>query len=214
VFFTHLHSDHTLGYPDLVLSPAVLHRAAPLVAYGPHGLAAMTTHILAAWEKDIDVRVHGLEHGDAAAYAVDVHEIDPGVVYRDGVVTVTAFGVRHGSWDEALGYRFDTPDRAVVLSGDTAPTDAVARACHGCDLLLHEVYSDSGFERLAAEDKPYHRAFHTSASELARIAAAARPRRLVLYHQLFFGASEETLLEEVRSGYAGEVISAHDLDVL
>jgi ribonuclease BN (tRNA processing enzyme) len=211
VFFTHLHSDHTLGYPDLIFSPAVLHRRAPLVAYGPHGLKDMTTHLLAAWKKDIDVRVNGLEHGDAEAYAVDVHEIDPGIVYRDDRVTVRAFLVKHGSWDEAFGYRFDTPDRTIVVSGDTAPSEDVARACDGCDVLIHEVYSRAGFDKLDAADQRYHASFHTSAPELARIATAARPRRLVLYHQLFFGSSEASLVDEVRAGYAGEVTSAHDL---
>jgi len=213
VFFTHLHSDHTLGYPDLIFSPAVLHRRAPLVAYGPHGLQEMTTHLLAAWKKDVDVRVNGLEHGDAEAYSVDVHEIEPGVVYRDERVTVRAFPVKHGSWDEALGYRFETPDRTVVISGDTGPCDEVVRACDGCDVLVHEVYSRAGFEKLPAEDQRYHAAFHTSASELARIATAARPRRLVLYHQLFFGSPEDALVEEVRAGFSGDVVSAHDLQV-
>jgi ribonuclease BN (tRNA processing enzyme) len=211
VFFTHLHSDHTLGYPDLILGPAVLHRRAPLVAYGPRGLGDMTTHVLAAWKKDIDVRVNGLEHGDAEAYAVDVHEIDPGVVYRDERVTVRAFAVRHGSWDEALGYRFETPDRTIVISGDTAPTDEVVRACDGCDILVHEVYSQEGFAKLDPADQRYHAAFHTSAPELARVAVAARPGLLVLYHQLFFGSSEAALVDEVRAGYPGAVVSAHDL---
>jgi ribonuclease Z len=173
----------------------------------------MTTHLLAAWKKEVDVRVNGLEHGDAEAYAVDAHEISPGVVYRDDHVTVRAFPVKHGSWDEALGYRFETPDRTIVISGDTAPCDEVVRACDGCDLLVHEVYSRAGWDRLDPADQRYHAAFHTSAPELARIATAARPRRLVLYHQLFFGASEESLVDEVHAGYAGDVVSAHDLQV-
>ncbi len=213
VFFTHLHSDHTLGYPDLVFSPAVLHRKAPLVAYGPRGLEDMTAHIVLAWKKDVDVRVNGLERGDADAYVVHAHEIEPGQIYRDDKVIVRAFLVKHGSWDEALGYRFDTPDRAIVISGDTAPCEEVARACDGCDFLVHEVYSRAGFDELDSRDQRYHSTFHTSAPELARIATLARPRRLVLYHQLFFGSSETALVEEVRRGYAGDVVSAHDLDV-
>jgi ribonuclease Z len=214
VFVTHLHSDHTLGYPDLILSGAVLHRREPLVAFGPHGLREMTDHLLEAWKKDIDVRVHGLERGDAPAYAVDVHEVTPGIVYQDGKVTVRAFLVKHGSWDEAFGYRFDTPDRTIVFSGDTAPTDAVADACRGCDLLVHEVYAKAGFDKLPAEDQTYHAAFHTSGPELARLATKARARTLVLHHQLFFGASEETLLDEVKRGFPGQVISARDLQEL
>jgi len=214
VFLTHLHSDHTLGYPDLILSGAVLHRQAPLVAYGPHGLRDMTFHLLAAWQKDIDLRVHGLEHGDAQAYAVDVHEIAPGIVYQDGKVTVRAFRVKHGSWDEAFGYRFDGPDRSIVVSGDTAPSDAVVEACNGCDVLIHEVYSRAGFDKLPPDDQKYHAAFHTSAPELAALATKARAKTLVLHHQLFFGQTERELLGEVKKGFRGNLVSAHDLQTL
>jgi ribonuclease BN (tRNA processing enzyme) len=214
VFITHLHSDHTLGLPDLMLSGAVLHREAPIAIWGPHGLREMTDHVFAAWKKDIDLRVRGLERGDAKAYAADVHEIEPGVVHREGDVTVRAFKVNHGSWDEAFGYRFETPGRTIVLSGDTAPADSVIHACDGCDVLVHEVYATAGFEKLPAEDRAYHSAFHTSGTELAAIATKARAKLLVLHHQLFFGASEEQLLDEVKRGFSGEVISARDLQTL
>ena len=77
VFITHLHSDHTLGYPDLIFSPWVLHRKVPLQAYGPHGLHRMTDHILKAWQEDIRVRTTGLEEADRTGYKVEVHEIFP-----------------------------------------------------------------------------------------------------------------------------------------
>jgi ribonuclease BN (tRNA processing enzyme) len=144
VFITHLHSDHTLGYPDLIFSPWVMHREKPLEAYGPRGLKNMTRHIEKAWEKDIYVRRHGLEQADATGYKVVLREIQPGVVYRDANVTVTAFLVKHGTWDQAFGYRFDTADRRVVIAGDTAPSDEVVKACAGCDVLLHEVYNPRG----------------------------------------------------------------------
>jgi ribonuclease Z len=174
----------------------------------------MTDHLLAAWKKDIELRVNGLERGDAQAYAVDVHEVAPGVVYRDDKVTVRAFLVKHGSWDEAFGYRFDGPDRSIVFSGDTAPTDAVVEACNGCDVLIHEVYSRAGFETLPPDDRRYHAAFHTSAPELAALATKARAKTLVLHHQLFFGQTESELIGEVRRGFHGSVVSAHDLQTL
>src|SRR5690349_5991155 len=95
VFITHLHSDHTLGYPDLIFSPWVLGREEPLQAYGPRGLASMTEHIEKAWEKDIDIRTNGLGHGNRTGYKVQVHEVEPGVVFKDNNVSVRAFPVRH-----------------------------------------------------------------------------------------------------------------------
>jgi ribonuclease BN (tRNA processing enzyme) len=213
LFITHLHSDHTLGYPDLIFTPWVLGRSDHLAAYGPHGLQDMTKNILAAWKKDIAVRTQGLEHATPTGYLVDVHEIEPGVVYKDENVTVTAFLVRHGSWDEAFGYRFQTPDRTFVISGDTAPADSVVKACNGCDLLLHEVYAEDSQHPMTAEWKTYFTAFHTSTAELAALATRAKPKLLVLYHQLFHGVSEGEMLHEVREHYSGAVVSAHDLDV-
>src|SRR5262249_7527345 len=102
VFITHLHSDHTLGLPDLIFSPWVLDRTDPLTLYGPQGLKRMADHIEKAWQEDVSVRIHGLEQANETGYKVDVHEISPGVVYRDANVKVTAFLVKHGIWKQAF----------------------------------------------------------------------------------------------------------------
>jgi len=213
LFITHLHSDHTLGYPDLIFTPWVLGRTEHLSVYGPRGLQDMTKNILAAWKKDIEVRTHGLEHANATGYMVDVHEIEPGVVYKDENVTVTAFLVKHGSWDQAFGYRFQTPDRTIVISGDTAPADSIIQACNGCDVLLHEVYTQDPQHPMTPSWQTYFAAFHTSTQELAMIATRAKPKLLVLYHQLFHEVPEGEMLQEIRRHYSGAVVSAHDLDV-
>jgi ribonuclease BN (tRNA processing enzyme) len=216
VFATHLHSDHTAGLSDLYLTPAVEGRPGPLELYGPPGIAEMARHIQAAYVKDVAIRVHGLEHGNAKAYSINAHEIRPGLVYKDANVTVHAFAVAHGSWDFAYGYRFDTADRSIVISGDTGPTESIARACHGCDLLLHEVYSVRWFQERTPAWQKYHSTFHTSTVQLSRIAASAAPKQLVLYHQLFLPADDpdKVLIDEMlKAGYAGKVLSAHDLDI-
>lgn len=213
VFITHLHTDHTLGYPDLIFTPWVLHRRLPLQAYGPRGLKQMTDYILKAWQEDIRVRTTGLEQADSTGYKVEVHEISPGVVYRDQNVKVTAFAVKHGSWKESFGYRFDTADRSVVLSGDTAPTDAVVKACNGCDVLLHEVYNPKGAEMRKTHWKEYFAAFHTSPQQLGDIATRAHPKLLVLYHQVLEHLPEQDLVDQVARYYHGKFVSAHDLGV-
>lgn len=216
VFATHLHSDHTAGLSDLYLTPAVEGRPGPLELYGPPGIAAMARNIQAAYVKDVAVRVHGLEHGNAKAYRINAHEIRPGIVYKDSNVTVRAFAVAHGSWDFSYGYRFDTADRSIVISGDTGPTESVVRACHGCDLLLHEVYSTAWFQERTPAWQKYHSTFHTSTAALAKIAASAGPKQLVLYHQLFRPADDPdaVLIKEMRSaGYTAPVASAHDLEI-
>jgi len=213
VFVTHLHSDHTVGLPDLMLTPWVLERHDPLEVYGPPGIKAMTDHLLEAYAEDIRIRQSGLEPEKSEGYKVNAHEIVEGEVYRDSNVTVTAFAVPHANWEHAFGYRFEARDRVIVISGDTRPSEAVARACNGCDVLVHEVYSSRGFKNRPQAWQRYHADAHTSTEQLASIATWAHPKLLVLYHQLFWGTSEEDLVKEVRRGYSGAVVSAHDLDV-
>jgi ribonuclease BN (tRNA processing enzyme) len=213
-FATHLHSDHTLGLADLILTPWILERDAPLNLYGPRGLRAMANHLVAAYADDIRVRTTGGEPKHKYDPSViNVHEISPGVVFHDDRVTVTAFAVKHGAWPQAFGYRFQTPDRLIVISGDTGPDSRIEDQCRRCDVLVHEVYSVAGFARRPAEWQAYHARYHTSTRELGAIASRAQPRLLVLYHQLIWSSTEDELLAEVRSAYDGQVVSAHDLDV-
>lgn len=213
LFLTHLHSDHTVGLPDFIFTPAVLERDAPLLIFGPPGTREMTSHILKAWRQDIDIRLKGLEPAKPRGYDVRALDARPGEVYRDDNVRVTAFAVNHGSWKHAYGYRFDTPDRSIVVSGDCAQSESVIRACNGCDVLIHEVYSGEGFARRPAEWQRYHSKFHTSARELSEIAVRARPGLLILYHQLMWGASKESILGEIAEKYSGKVVFGEDLQV-
>ena len=144
LFITHLHSDHTVGYPDFLLSPAVTGRDQALEVFGPKGLQNMTDHLLLAYKEDMDIRIYGLEKGHAQGYKVIVHEIQPGLVYADSNITVKAFRVNHGSWPEAFGYRFETKDKVIVVSGDCTYSENLIKNAKDCDILIHEVYSMEG----------------------------------------------------------------------
>lgn len=215
-FITHLHSDHTLGYADLILTSWIMRRTVPFPVYGPRGLRLMTEHLLAAYAEDIDIRTHGLEREVAGGYRVDVHEIGQGIIYEHEGVRVTAIPVPHGSWKEAYAYRIDTPDRSIVISGDTRPSDALARAATGVDVLVHEVYSPL---HLAPEDRPggkywpqYMREFHTADVELGELASRCKPRLLLLTHIIRMGSTNEDLLAGIRrGGFSGDVVVGEDL---
>ncbi len=217
LFITHLHSDHTLGYADLILTSWVMRRAKPFPVYGPKGLQRMTRHLLAAYSEDIKIRTEGLEHEVPGGYRVDVKEIREGIVYQHDGVRVTAISVPHGDWKEAFAYRIDTPDRSIVISGDTRPSEAIIKSSTGVDVLVHEVYSAA---HLAPEDRPggedwpqYNREFHTSDVELGEIAARAKPKLLILTHIIRMGATDEELLAGVRKGgFTGRVVIGKDLD--
>lgn len=212
LFLTHLHSDHTAGLADLILTPWVLERREPLVIYGPAGTQAMVEHLLAAYAEDIRERRTGLEPSNPSGYQVTVHEYNAGVIYRDDQVTVTAFRVEHGSWP-AFGLRFTSADRTVIFSGDTRPFPALAEHYQGCDVLVHEVYSATAFTQRPVEWQRYHQAVHTSTRELAALATQVQPGLLVLVHQLFWGRTATELLAEIQEDYGGAVVSGRDLDV-
>ena len=217
-FITHLHSDHTLGYPDLIFTSWVMRRNKPLQVYGPKGLKRMTNLIMKAWSEDIDIRINGLEKEERKFLAVNVHEITTGVVYDSAGVKITAIAVLHGTSKHSYGYRIDTPDRSIVISGDTRPCEALVQASEGVDVLIHEVY-EAGTAK--PENRPggaywpeYCKQFHTSDVELGKIAAEAKPALLILTHLGRNSATDSILINGVRKGgFNGNVVIGNDLDV-
>ena len=213
-FLTHLHSDHTTGYPDLILTPWVMGRNQPLEVYGPKGTKKMTKHILKAYKADIRYRLDGEEPANDIGWRVNSYEFTKeGVIYHDSNVTVEAFPVDHGSWPNAWGFRFTTPDRVIVLSGDTRPCDKVIEYATGADILIHEVYYQKGWEQKSPEWKTYHRHHHTSTIEVGEIASKAQPKLVILYHVLEWGGTKYEILEEVSTVYDGKVVVGRDLEV-
>jgi ribonuclease Z len=217
LFITHLHSDHTLGLPDLMLTSWVMGRRTALAAYGPRGLKRMVDHIASAWSEDIAIRTRGLEREPAGGYRLTVHEVRGGVVYDSGGVRITAIPVDHGDWKEAYGYRIEAVGRIIVISGDTRPTPALRAAARGADVLIHEAYPAV---RLAPEQRPggeswpeYMKAFHTSDVEVGELAAAAQPKLLILHHIVRMGGTDAEVLAGVRrGGFTGRVVVGKDLE--
>lgn len=226
VFLTHLHSDHTAGYPDLILTPWAMGRNKPLEVYGPAGLQSMTDHILKAYREDIAIRRDGLENESPEGIKVNAHEVSAGIVYKDENVTVTAFPTKHGEWKSSFGYRFDTKDRSIVISGDTTPLEATVKACNGCDILLHEATTEKYLRNPMRPNsqgygiKEYVAGYHTTTTQLAELAAKARPKLLVLYHNTItlrpnqrpLASTPDDLLTEMQH-YKGKIAIGRDLDI-
>lgn len=216
-YLTHLHSDHTLGLADVMLTSWVMGRRAPFPLVGPPGTRTMMDHLMAAYAADIDVRLHGGEHGQPAGPALTVRETTGGVVYDSAGVRITAVPVPHGEWKSAFAYVIALPTRTIVLSGDAAPSEALAKAAMGADILVHETYPSV---RLKPEDRPggeewpaYMRSVHTSNVEVGALAARAGVKQLVLSHIVRMGGTDSEVLVGVRQGgYRGPVRIAADLD--
>jgi ribonuclease BN (tRNA processing enzyme) len=231
-FVTHLHSDHTAGYSDLILTGWTSGRRVPLEVYGPTGLRSMTEHILEAYRIDIETRTNpeGNQRSHADGWKVNAHDIKPGVIYKDANVTVTAFSTKHAM--ESYGYRFDTPDRSIVISGDTNPTDQTINACNGCDVLIHEAQTLEWLAKVRPENLAYMAKYHTTTDQLAALAGKAKPGLLIVYHSSIawrpdlvapsgnvltsagaFSSSPDVLQKEIGSRYSGQFVIGRDLDV-
>ncbi len=136
-----------------------------------------------------------------------------GLVYQDSLVKVEAFNVIHGSWPQCFGFRFTTPDKIIVISGDTKPSKNLIKWAQGADIVVHEVYSHEGWTGKTEFWKKYHQENHTSTYELAELANKIHPGLIVLYHTLYWGTDDQDILTEVKTKYAGEVVVGHDKEI-
>ena len=213
-FLTHIHSDHSAGLADLLLTPWVMGRDSKLNLYGPSGLEQMASSILEAFEDDINYRINGTQPSNDVGYKFNFNLLTEGVVYKDKNITVEAFKVPHGTFDDAYGFRFTSQDKVIVFSGDTGPSTTLEEFATNADILVHEVYSNAGFQEKTKDWQKYHQGHHTSTFEVGQIASRAKPKLLLLSHILFWGSTNDEILAETRSTYSGQIRIAEDLMII
>jgi len=215
VFITHHHSDHNADYGTLLLLAWGDRLQTDVDTWGPPPLATMTRQFLEMSAPDIAVRMRD-EGRPPLAPLVHPHEIDrAGAVMKDDRVTVTCAVVPHPLVPLALAYRFDCPDRSIVISGDTAPSDALVALAKDADVLVHEaLYLPGAPGEPGSALRKHIMDSHTSAEDAGRIATRAGVRTLVLSH---FVPSEnppvadDQWLAAARSTFAGRIVVGKDL---
>ena len=209
LFLTHLHSDHTVGIPDLWLTGWIFDRAEPLEVWGPKGTEAMMRGLRKAYAYDVTVRSNfGNSRVGAEIRAHDIHE---GVVYEANGVKVTAFLVDHGAVKPAFGYRVDYGGHSVVLSGDTRPSENLVKHAQGVDLLVHEVYAVTP-EQLKEDPKEQSIVSYHSTPEQAGEIFSRTHSKLAVYSHIGKGAvTAEELKRRTRKTYAGPLEVGEDL---
>jgi ribonuclease BN (tRNA processing enzyme) len=220
VFITHHHSDHNADYGNLLLLAWTAGLRTRVDAWGPPPLERMTRLFFEMNAYDIETRIAD-EGRQPLVPLVHPHDLTgAGAVLQDAHVKVAAALVDHPLVKPAFAYRFDAIDRSIVISGDTAPSDALIALARGADVLVHEVLHPAGVDRLAARLpqaatlKTHLLASHTTAADCGRIAAAAGVKTLVLSH--FVPADDPTItdemwLEEARKHFGGRIIVGKDL---
>jgi ribonuclease Z len=219
VFFTHYHSDHTIGLPDLLLTgwlpPSFAHRTTPLHVIGPVGAKNLLSNIAVAYSADISGREED-QHLPPEGVAANVEEFtQDGTVYEKDGVRVTAFEVEHGI-KPAYGYRVDYDGRSVLLSGDTNFNENVIKHGEGIDLLIHEVFAiNPELLKVAAFQKIL--SIHTTPSQAGTVFARIHPKLAVYTHIAQFGTpaapapSTTDIVAETRTTYQGPLAVGQDL---
>jgi len=220
VFLTHHHSDHAADLTTLPLLAWATDLEHPVTLHGPPPLRKSVRAGLRA--ADLDVRTREVDEGRPPVHdLIRVHEFrKEGIVLREKTVTVRAARVEHPPIREAYAYRFDTADRSIVISGDTAPSENLVRLARDADVLVHEVLLRSPAETAEwlglPPDHPLVRHVvnsHTSYTEVGKIARDAHVGTLVLSH---FVPGDETVDEQsvlaaIRGYFDGPVVFGQDL---
>ena len=220
IFITHQHSDHNIDYGNLILLAWAVGLETRLDTWGPPPLEKMTRLFLEMNEYDINIRIKD-EGYPPLAPLVHPHELTRGgTVLSEGPVKVTTTLVPHPIVEPALAYRFDTPDRSIVISGDTAPSDNLIQLAKGADVLVHEAMHLGGVDRLVAR-VPNHPglrqhllASHTTVEDVGRVAQEAGVKLLVLSHLVPAddpAITDAMWIEGARVHFRGPVIVGRDL---
>ena len=198
VFFTHFHSDHIAGLPDVNLASWVQGRRSSLQVYGPPGVDEVVGGFNDAYRLDREYRIahHGTALLPAAAGPMTpVAFVTGEAAWQDDTVKVTSFAVDHAPIAPAVGYRVDYKGRSVVISGDTIATETLFAAARDADLLLHDALSrtllDPMIETATELNIPVMPTimtdvidYHADTASLPERAAAAGIRQLAFYHMV------------------------------
>jgi ribonuclease Z len=213
LFFTHLHSDHTVGLPDLWLSGWLISkRKYPLPVFGPKGSKKMTSFLHKAYEFDINMRIEDdkAPEGGSELTTTDIKE---GVIYEKDGVKVIAFLVDHFPIVPAFGYRIEYAGHSVVISGDTRYSENLIKFAQGTDLLVHEVVIAP--DTLKKTDPKYNvLAHHTTPEQACQVFNAVKPKLAVYSHIVrLYDAKTDEIVKRTKQHYSGPFELGQDLMV-
>lgn len=232
VLISHLHFDHTGGLFGFLSLRFQSRQNAPLKIYGPPGTEALVKQLfLAMAPGEVASRTMGPSLYGAPDAGVTVTELRDGDAFAVGEVKIRAVENTHyqtlgpPSPDRpvSLSYRFDAPGRAIVYTGDTGPSEAVATLCQGADLLVSEIMDPALAVAKIMQAYPtappaaakavetHFRQEHMHPTEVGKLAAACGVRSLVATHNALERDELAGARREIAAEFKGKVILAEDL---
>jgi ribonuclease BN (tRNA processing enzyme) len=220
IFITHMHSDHVADLGNLQWLAWADNLTTPVDSYGPPPLTGMIEQFLGMNRVDIETRIAD-EGRPPLAPLMRGHDLTAaGPVMHDDRVRVTAALVNHPPMVPSFAYRFDCPDRSIVISGDTSASPALVALAKGADVLVHEIMLESAIDSLirnapdARTLKQHLLASHSTGEQVGRAATEAGVKTLVLSHFVPGGAPfipDDAWLAAVRPWFKGEILVGRDL---
>lgn len=237
IFLTHLHDDHTSGLVPLLSVEYQLDRSTVVGIYGPPQTEALAAAAVQFLKVNSDIRISDGTRRHGISTIVAGHDVEPGIVYRDRNITVRAVENSHFHFPadspahartRSYSYRVEAPDRTIVFTGDTGPSDAVADLAKGADVLVAEISSIEELKNVRVRDGSWARWTpeqqanfvrhltdeHLAADDVARMATRAGVKSVVLTHLPASADPRDEYrryADAVKKGFSGQVFVARDL---
>ena len=212
IFFTHLHSDHILGFADILMTGWVYHRNLPLNIFGPKGTENFVDSTLQAYREDINVRSNAPEMLDKKNLKSNITIIKDGYEFKKNGLTIEAFSVKHEPFTHAFGFKIFNDKYCMIISGDTTFTENIIKKARNCDLLIHEIAhaSENTLEKFPKAKGVI--SYHTDTKQLSNIVNIVKPRLTILNHVLSLdGSSDDEILKDIKKYTSHDVLIARDL---
>jgi len=215
IFFTHLHSDHIVGFPDVLMTGWVYQREKILNIFGPSGTKKFVENIKNAFNEDIKIRLEKPEKLKMSGLKTIVKEISDGLVYKSKNVEVHAINVDHGGGVEhAYGYKINYKDKSVIISGDTNYSEELVNMANDVDILIHEIAAAPSSLINKSEKVRGIMNYHTTPEELIKIINQTKAKFTVLNHVLLLGGiTEDKVLKLIKTNLDkdAQVMFGYDL---
>jgi ribonuclease Z len=212
---THLHSDHVVDFYQLIISSWHSYRLKPWKIYGPKGTKKFLTKIMEAWKDERNLRIKYEARSSIEAFKLDIKEFEEHGRVNIKDIKLEYFKVDHFPVKHAYGFNFYNNNKKLTISGDTKPCENLMKYAQLADVLLHEVYIEGEIQLKSKmrSAKTLHnvKAYHTTSTQVGKVASLTRCKKLVLTHFVPTKFNEKKLQSVVKKDFGKNPIIGKDL---
>lgn len=215
LLLTHLHSDHVCDFYQLIMSSWHQYRKNKWKIVGPTGTKKFINSIMKSWEEERNLRISYEKRFSVDAFILDIFEINKDGEFEINDIKVEYFRVDHKPVKYAFGYNFIKNNKKITFSGDTRPCKNLNNYALNSDILLHEVIITEQLKAIknirSKETIKNVSKYHTSDTEVGKIAKKVKAKNLILTHFVPPNFNEKKLIAKVRKYYGKKPILGRDL---